>query len=109
MASPRTVAIAFVLLVLVAASSPSSVAGARMMPADDDDRQGRVTGDGETAVPESTTGTSSSSLQEALVQRPPLPLPKSMPMSPPTMKTKAVFQRRSSRMLGSVPSPGVGH
>uniref|UniRef100_A0ACD5VLT9 Uncharacterized protein n=1 Tax=Avena sativa TaxID=4498 RepID=A0ACD5VLT9_AVESA len=108
MASPRTVAIAFVFLVLVAASAPSSVVGARMMP-EDDGRQERVTaGDGETVALKVSTAvarTPSSSLQEALVQRPPLPLP----MSPPTMKTSAVFQRRSSRMLGSVPSPGVGH
>ncbi|CAM0880283.1 unnamed protein product [Alopecurus aequalis] len=96
MASPRTVASAFVFLVLVAALSPLSAVHARMMPADGGHQ--RVTAGGET-----TTGTSSS-LQEALVQRPPLPLQ----MSPPT-RTHAVFQRRSSRMLGSVPSPGVGH
>jgi hypothetical protein len=66
------------------------------MPADG--AQERVAGDGEVAAG------ASSSLQEALVQRPPLPLP----MSPPA-KTKPVFAPRSSRMLGSVPSPGVGH
>ena len=100
MASPRTVATAFVLLVLVAALSLlSTVRAARMTPADGG--QERVSADGETT----TTGTSSSSsLQEALVQRPPLPL---LQMSPPT--TIAAFQRRSSRVLGSVPSPGVGH
>jgi hypothetical protein len=97
MASPRTVAVALAFLVLVAASSPTSVVRARMMPAVDG-VQDQVTGDGEV-----TTG-ASSSLQEALVQRPPLPLP----MLPPA-KTGAVFSPRSSRMLGSVPSPGVGH
>ncbi|KAM3051120.1 hypothetical protein ACUV84_008956 [Puccinellia chinampoensis] len=103
MASPRTVATAFVLLVLVAAlSSLSTVRAARMTPADGGQER-RVTADGETT----TTGTSSSSssLQEALVQSPPLPVQ----MSPPTTRTIAVFQRRSSRVLGSVPSPGVGH
>jgi hypothetical protein len=97
MASPRTVAVALAFLVLVAASLPSSVVRARMMPADGV-QEGVTGGDGEV-----TTG-ASSSLQEALVQRPPLPLP----MSPPA-KTKPVFAPRSSRMLGSVPSPGVGH
>jgi hypothetical protein len=97
MASPRTVAVALAFLVLVAASSPTSVVRARMMPAVDG-VQDQVIGDGEV-----TTG-ASSSLQEALVQRPPLPLPMSSPA-----KTKPVFAPRSSRMLGSVPSPGVGH
>lgn len=100
MASPRAVAIVFSFLVL-AAASPSPLVRARMVPADG---QG-VLPAGDTTAPEVTgsVGTASS-LQEALVQRPPLPLP--LLMSPPTM---AVFAQRSSRMLGSVPSPGVGH
>jgi hypothetical protein len=103
MASPRTVAIFFVFLVLVAASSPSSVVRAnRMMPADGSQQE-------VIAAPEVTSADAgtSSSLQEALVQRPPLPLP--LQMSPPRKTNAAVFTRRSSRMLGSVPSPGVGH
>ncbi|XP_044353084.1 uncharacterized protein [Triticum aestivum] len=101
MASPRAVAIVFSFLVL-AAASPSPLVQARMVPADG---EGALPA-GTIAAPEITTGSvgTASSLQEALVQRPPLPLPQLM--SPPTM---AVFAQRSSRMLGSVPSPGVGH
>ncbi|KAE8789591.1 hypothetical protein D1007_36237 [Hordeum vulgare] len=101
MASSRAVAIVFLFLVL-AAASPSPLVRARMVPADGEG----VLPAGDTAAPEVTgsVGTVSSSLQEALVQRPPLPLP--LVMSPPTM---AVFAQRSSRVLGSVPSPGVGH
>jgi hypothetical protein len=110
MASTRRVAIFFVFLVLVAASSPTPVVRASRMTPPDGGRQEQVTGEGELAAPEVTSADAgaSSSLQEALVQRPPLPLPLSLPMSPPR-KTRAVFTRRSSRMLGSVPSPGVGH
>ncbi|KQK03225.1 hypothetical protein BRADI_2g06416v3 [Brachypodium distachyon] len=99
MASPRAVTIALVLF-LVLAASPNSLLQARMVP-------------GETAAPavitttsSSVTACSSSSLQEELVQRPPLPLP---PMTTTKKITFSVVARRSSRMLGSVPSPGVGH
>ncbi|XBI16616.1 hypothetical protein VPH35_058846 [Triticum aestivum] len=87
MASPRAVAIVFSFLVL-AAASPSPLVQARMVPADG---EGALPA-GTIAAPEITTGSvgTASSLQEALVQRPPLPLPQLM--SPPTM---AVFAQRS--------------
>ncbi|XP_037417592.1 cuticle protein 79-like [Triticum dicoccoides] len=100
MASTRAVAIVFSLLIL-AAAAPSPLVRARMVPADGEG----VPPAGRIAAPEVTgsVGTASS-LQEALVQRPPLPLP--LLTSPPAM---TVYAQRSSRMLGSVPSPGVGH
>src|SRR4051812_40398405 len=102
MASTSLVAIVFALLVL-AAASPSPLVRARMAPADG---EGVLLG-GEIAGPVEAAGSAgtASSLQEALVQRPPLPLPQLK--SPPTMMRVAA--PRSSRMLGSVPSPGVGH
>ncbi|XBI63054.1 hypothetical protein VPH35_043550 [Triticum aestivum] len=101
MASSRAAAIVFSFLVL-AVAAPSPLVRARMMPGDGD-----AVPTGRIAAPEvdGSVG-AASSLQEALVQRPPLPLPLAQLMSPPTM---AVFAQRSSRMLGSVPSPGVGH
>ena len=97
MASTRAVAIVFSLMIL-AAAAPSPLVRDRMVPADG---EGALPA-GTIAAPEITTGSvgTASSLQEALVQR------RAQLRSPPTM---AVFAQRSSRMLGSVPSPGVGH
>lgn len=104
MASPRKVAIgALVFLAFVASSSPL-VVRARTMPADDG---GQERMSGVIAANADSATTASSSTQQD--QRPP-PLP--LLMSPPTKTTfSSVFTRRSSstRMLDSVPSPGVGH
>ncbi|KAL5227258.1 hypothetical protein ABZP36_015523 [Zizania latifolia] len=102
MASASATTIGVLLLVLLVASSPSPLQ-ARSMPGDGVHRDRPVQ---DSEMTRSSTADSSSWLKELLlVQRPPLPL---SPPPPLPTTTNAVIAARS-RMLGSVPSPGVGH
>ncbi|KAG8045629.1 hypothetical protein GUJ93_ZPchr0008g13112 [Zizania palustris] len=94
---------AFLLLALLVASSPS-LPQARTMPGGDDGvHRDQLSQDDSMTRSSAGAGPQSSPPADELlllVERPPLPV------SPPPPVT-AVTPR--SRMLGSVPSPGVGH
>ncbi|XP_062208380.1 uncharacterized protein LOC133909850 [Phragmites australis] len=90
----KAAAVFFVLLV----ASPSLLQAARTMPSDDQDQGSQVGAETSRATP---AGHGTPSLQDALQERPPL-----LPPPPPPATTIAAGR---SRVLGSVPSPGVGH